>query len=289
MTITNRDYSRDLGNKESEEFKRLAEEVEMNVRTKLLALSQDFLNSMVEKFSEEGENVGCQLKISVLKTSSITAKQIKEALGSHLGNLTITDVTVVESDSSTTLEPATKSPSDEDLFKVTATITNKEYTEELRDSSSDKFKTLSGNLTEILTNVLKSKLSGFRRVEVIGFSEGSLICIFNIVTDITNEESSVREEKIRNILKDASSTGEMGDYSFGDIKVEKSKEKVMQTGTEDKKWPTWVIALISASGVMLILIFLMSYLVRILPGLISIEYYSWISREICSDDSLVVP
>lgn len=242
MTITNRDYSSSLGSKESEEFKRLAEEVEMNVRTKLLKPFKDFLSSMVEKFSK-GENVGCQLKISLLKTSSITAEQIKEALGSLLGNLTITDVTVVESDSSTTLEPTTKSPLD-DLFKVTATITNKEYTEELSNPSSDKFRTLSGDLTEKLTKVLESKLSGFRGVEVIGFSEGSLICIFNIVTDTKNEESSVTEEEIRNILKNASSNGEMGDYRFGDIKVEKRKEKVMQTVTEDKTWPTWVIALI---------------------------------------------
>ena len=264
MTITNRDYSNGLGNKESEEFKRLAEEVEMNVRTKLLKLPKDFLNPMVEKFSES-ENVGCQLKISVLKTSSITAEQIKEALGSRLGNLTITDVTVVESDSSTTLEPTTKSSTDEDIFKVTAKITNKEYTKELSDVSSEKFKTLSGNLTEKLTKVLKSKLVGFRRVEVISFSEGSIICIFNIVTDITNEESSVTEEKIINILMRASSDGETGEYIFGEIKVEKNKEKVMKTGTEDKKWPTWVIALISACGVMLILIFLMSYLVSIMP------------------------
>ena len=288
MTITNRDYNSDLGNTESEKFKRLAQEVRTNVRTKLESNSKDFLNSMVQKFSE-AENVNCQLKISVLKTSSITAEDIKEALESHLGNLTITDVTVVDSDSSTTSEPKTKSPTDgEDLFKVTATITDVEYTEELRDPSSAKFKSLSKDLTEKSTKVLRENLPSFRRVEIIRFDKGSVICIFNVITDVTKEESSVTEEKIRKILTDATSKGEMGNYTFGEIKVEKNKETSMKTGTEDKKWPSWVIALISASGVMLILIFVMSYLVRIVPDFMLIsEYYSWISNELCSDDSLV--
>ena len=257
MTITNRDYNVSLEEKESQPFKLFAIEVENNVNNALKDL-EGFVYSRVEKFAE-ANSVSCQVTVFVLKTSKITEETIKEELGNSLGDLTITSVTVVDSER-TTNEPATTTPSEEGVvFEVTVRIPNEEYIEELGNSSSEEFKTLSTQLTDILTEVFEDKIPGFRRVEIIEFRKGSIICIFNVITE---KETTASDEKIKDVLTKASNSGEIGNYTFEEIEVERKTAKV--TGDKDKKWPEWVIAVISVSGVMLLLILLMIYLVRII-------------------------
>ena len=257
MTITNRDYNVSLEDKESQPFKLFANEVENNVNNALKDL-EGFVYSRVEKFAE-ANSVSCQVTVFVLKTSKITEETIKEELGNSLGDLTITSVTVVDSER-TTNEPATTTPSEEGVvFKVTVRIPNEEYIEELGDSSSEEFKTLSTQLTDILTEVFEDKIPEFRRVEIIEFRKGSIICIFNVITE---KETTASDEKIKDVLTKASNSGEIGNYTFEEIEVERKTAKV--TGDNDKKWPEWLIAVISVSGVMLLLILLMIYLVRII-------------------------
>ena len=257
MTITNRDYNVSLRDKESQPFKLFAIEVENNVNNALKDL-EGFVYSRVEKFAE-ANSVSCQVTVFVLKTSKITEETIKEELGNSLGDLTITSVTVVDSER-TTNEPATTTPSEEGVvFEVTVRIPNEEYIEELGNSSSEEFKTLSTQLTDILTEVFEDKIPGFRRVEIIEFRKGSIICIFNVITE---KETTASDEKIKDVLTKASNSGEIGNYTFEEIEVERKTAKV--TGDKDKKWPEWVIAVISVSGVMLLLILLMIYLVRII-------------------------
>lgn len=262
MTITNRDYNVSLEDKESQPFKLFANEVENNVNNALKDL-EGFVYSRVEKFAE-ANSVSCQVTVFVLKTSKITEETIKEELGNSLGDLTITSVTVVDSERTTTSaptnEPATTTPSEEGVvFEVTVRIPNEEYIEELGDSSSEEFKTLSRQLTDILTEVLEDKIPGFRRVEIIEFRKGSIICIFNVITE---KETTASDDKIKDALTKASNSGEIGKYTFEEIEVERKTAKA--TGDKDKKWPAWVIAVISVSGVMLLLILLMIYLVRII-------------------------
>jgi len=254
MTITNRDYNVSLEDKESQPFKLFANEVENNVNNALKDL-EGFVYSRVEKFAE-ANSVSCQVTVFVLKTSKITEETIKEELGNSLGDLTITSVTVVDSER-TTNEPATTTPSEEGVvFEVTVRIPNEEYSEELGDSSSEEFKTLSTQLTDILTEVFEDKIPGFRRVEIIEFRKGSIICIFNVITE---KETTASDEKIKDVLTKASNSGEIGNYTFEEIEVERKTAKV--TNDKDKKWPEWVIAVISVSGVMLLLILLMIYLI----------------------------
>lgn len=258
MTITNRDYSSSLGDKESQAFNLFANEVQNNVGNALGNLD-GFVYSKVERFYE-ANSVNCQITVFVRKTSAVTDEMIKEALGNSLGNLTITGVTVVDTERPTTLARTEEPPTEKGIvFEVTVRIPNREYTEELGDPSSTQFKKLSKSLTEILTVVLKNEIPDFRKVVVIGFRNGSIICIFNV---ITGEESTVSDEEIKVILTGASNSGKTGNYTFEEIEVE--RKTAMQTGDKDTKWPVWVIAVISVCGVLLILIFLMIYLVRIM-------------------------
>ena len=101
MTITNRDYNSSLGDKESQEFQNLAEEVQDNVK-KALNDSKGFIASEVEKFLE-ANTVTCKLKILVREDSDITKEMIKESLESSSGSLKLTDVTVVDAEMPTTM------------------------------------------------------------------------------------------------------------------------------------------------------------------------------------------
>ena len=101
MTITNRDYSSSLGDKESQEFQNLAAEVRDNVKNAFKD-SKGFISSEVDTFLE-ANSVNCQLKILVLEDSDITKETIKVSLENSSGNLTLTDVTVVDTEMATTM------------------------------------------------------------------------------------------------------------------------------------------------------------------------------------------
>ena len=110
----------------------------------------------------------------------------------------------------------TKSTEKGAVFRVTVTIPNEVYTEELADNTSVQFKKLSKELTAILTNIFKTKVPSFRRVEIIGFRKGSVICVFQVIT----EKSKASVDKIEEVLKEASKNGKAGRYTFKDVNVE---------------------------------------------------------------------
>ena len=102
MTITNRDNSSSLGDKESQEFQNLAREVRDNVKNALNNSKGFFYSSEVEKFLE-ANSVTCELKIVVLEYSDITKETIKVSLENSSGSLKLTDVTVVDTEMPTTM------------------------------------------------------------------------------------------------------------------------------------------------------------------------------------------
>ena len=110
----------------------------------------------------------------------------------------------------------TKSTEKGAVFRVTVTIANEVYTEELADNTSAQFKKLSKELTSVLTNIFKTKVPSFRRVEIIGFRKGSVICVFQVIT----EKSKASVDKIEEVLKEASKNGKAGRYTFKDVNVE---------------------------------------------------------------------
>ena len=283
MTITNRDYKSSLGDKESQEFQNLAEEVRDNVKNALKD-SKGFISSEVEKFLE-ANSVNCQLKILVREDSDITKKTIKVSLENSSGNLTLTDVTVVDTEMATTMavtdkktptEPTKKTmtqrPTKDDVvFEVTATIQDEVYTEDLADSTSEKFKELSKELTDFLTDFFKTKVPGFRRVEIISFRKGSVICVFKVIT----EESKVSRDEIKDVLTEASKNGKAGKYTFKDVNVKQQQTATATkpqennwpaevTNPQENKWPAWATAIIAVFGVLLLAIFIIIYVVRIM-------------------------
>ena len=112
--------------------------------------------------------------------------------------------------------PTTKSMEKGTVFRVTVTIANEVYTEELADNSSVQFKKLSKEPTATITDIFKTKLPGFRRVEIISFRRGSDICVFKIIT----EKSKASVDKIEDVLTEASKNGKAGKYIFKDVNVE---------------------------------------------------------------------
>ena len=239
MTITNRDYNSRLADKESKEFQNLATEVQVNVNNALKGI----YSSEVDKFLE-ANSVICQLKILVLKDSNITKEIIKVSLEKSKGSLNLTDVTVEDTEMPTTkaltdkktptkptAKTMTKKPTKDDVvFQVTAKIPNENYTDELGNVSSERFKKLSKDIADFLTNIFDSNLPGFLGVEVVRFQRGSIICTFNIRT---KEESTVSEKDIKEVLTDA--TGENSKYAFKDIEV---KRKPVKMTTKPYETPT---------------------------------------------------
>ena len=102
------------------------------------------------------------------------------------------------------------------VFRVTVTIANEVYTEELADNTSVQFKKLSKEPTAIITDIFKTKVRGFRRVEIISFRRGSDICVFKVIT----EKSKASVDKIEDVLTEASKNGKAGKYIFKDVNVE---------------------------------------------------------------------
>ena len=110
----------------------------------------------------------------------------------------------------------TKSTEKGAVFRVTVTIANDVYTEELADNTSVQFKKLSKELTAILTDIFKTKVPGFRRVEIISFRKGSVICVFQVIA----EKSKASVYKIEEVLTEATKNGKAGRYTFKDVNVE---------------------------------------------------------------------
>jgi len=145
MTITNRDYSSSLGDKESQKFQNFS--IRNNVKNALKDL-KGFFSSEVEKFLE-ANSVICKLKILDLEDSNITKGMIKVSVENSSGSLKLTDVTVVDTEMPTTMavtdkktptkpteKTLTKKPTKDDVvFQVTTKIPNKEYTDELGNIS----------------------------------------------------------------------------------------------------------------------------------------------------------
>ena len=95
--------------------------------------------------------------------------------------------------------PTTKFTEKGAVYRVTVTIANEVYTEELADNTSVQFKKLSKELTAILTDIFKTKVPGFRRVEIISFRKGSVICVFQVIA----EKSKASVYKIEEVLTEA--------------------------------------------------------------------------------------
>ena len=253
MTITNREYSIALEDKKSPEFKGLAEEIQNEVYQVFEGL-EGFMNSTVEKFSETN-SVRCQLSV-IFKTSNIDEGTIREKLGNKLGDLEIANVEVVDKFTTTTPteKATTKKPIEGgNVFEVEMKISNQDYTDELSNSSSEEFKTLSKELTDILTKVFRAEVRGFSHVVIIEFQKGSVICIFQV---IVTKESEVTADEIQETLSDA---GDTGKYTFTDITV---KEMTMKQTGQRLKWPDWAIIVTSLCGVMLLFIIVTIFLVR---------------------------
>jgi len=250
MTITNQDYDTMLTEKESNKYGTFSKEVEDSVKTALEEV-EGFVYSKVERFSE-GNNISCQMTVFVKKTFSVTEEKIREKLGNKIGVLEITDVIVVD----TSLPPTAQ---EEIVFEVTVTIPDKNFTEELSEPTSLEFEMLAAKLSAILTDVLENEVANFLRTEITGFSEGSIICKFNV---ITAQGSSTSNEDIKDALTNASKNNETSGFTFTKITVEKkvASEKP-RTGDEETTFPDWVIVVIAAFGVMVLLIVLMIYLI----------------------------
>lgn len=236
-----------------------SKEVEDSVKSALEEL-EGFVLSKVERFSE-GSNIDCEMTVFVKKTFSVTEEKIQKKLGNKIGVLKIANVIVVDTEKSTTLPPTEPPTSQEEIvFEVTLTLPDKEFTEDLRDSTSQKFKKLAEQLTVILTDILENKVSNFLRIKITGFREGSTICIFNVVT---KQDSSISDADIKDFLTKASNDNETGSFTFTEITVvKKLASEKPRTGDKETTFPDWVIVVIAAFGVMVLLIFLMIYLVR---------------------------
>ena len=250
------DYEKEHG----DEFISLSEKVKNSVDKALEEnIGREFAYSIVERFSE-GENINCQITVVVSRASNATEEMIRNALGEKLGDLEITNVVIVDTE---TEKPTAEK---EIAFVVTATLKGEVYNNNLGDSSSKEFKTLALKLRELLTGVFEERYKTlFVRVEIIAFRQGSVICEFNV---ITKENSKATNADVKETLTQASKEGKMGDYTFTEIQVEKKTNTKQQTGDEEKTLPSWLFVAIAVLGVMVLLAIVIIFLVRS-------SYYGW--------------
>ena len=148
-------------------------------------------------------------------------------------------------------------------FTVKFKITNRNYSEELGNSSSPIFSELKENVTKIVLELFKELRDDLEfKVEGMTFSQGSIICTFKIVTA---KDPRVTVDVLKRALDEASKDlNKTGGLMFEDISVEGYEEFATepQRGLNENKWPLWLIVLVSVCGVMILLILLMAYLVR---------------------------
>ena len=242
-TIQNEEYTDELGNVFSAEFKRLSKDVTEVLTNIFDGNLRGFLS--VEGVRFKRGSLICTFNLRTKGESTVSEKEIEEVLSAETSKYTFKDIKV--------------STEKGVVFRVTVTIAEGVYTEELADSTSGQFKKLSKELTNILTDIFKTKVPGFRRVEIISFRKGSIICVFKVIT----EESKASGDEIKDVLKEASKNGKAGKYTFKDVNVEQPQTE-KATKPEENNWPAWATAIIAVFGVLLLVIFIIIYVVRIM-------------------------
>ena len=268
-TIPNKEYADELGNVSSAEFKSLSKDV-TEVLTKTFAGKlPGFLSVEVVRFQRG--SIICTFNLRTKGESTVSEKEIKEVLSAEGSKYTFKDIEVERKTTGPTETPTTKSTEKGAVFLVTVTIPNGVFTEELADNTSEQFKQLSKELTDILTDIFKNKVPGFRRVEIISFRKGSVICVFKVIT----EESKTSGDEIKDVLTEASKNGKAGKYTFKDVNVElqqtakatkpqENNSPAEATKPQENNWPSWATAIIAVFGVLLLVIFIIIYVVRIM-------------------------
>ena len=222
--IQNEEYTDELGNVSSVEFKSMSKDV-AEVLTKIFDGNlPGFLSVKVVRFQRG--SIICTFNLRTKGESTVSEKDIKELLTDAKGEIskyTFKDIEVDRKTAKTTTGPyetsTRKSTEKGAVFRVTVTIADEVYTEKLADNSSVQFKKLSKELTNILTDIFKKKVPGFLRVEIISFRKGSVICVFKVIT----EESKASVEEIEDVLTEASKNGKAGKYTFEDVNVEQQQ------------------------------------------------------------------
>ena len=252
-TIQHEEYTDELGNVSSAEFKRLSKDVTEVLTNIFDGNLRGFLG--VEGVRFERGSLICTFNLRTKGESTVSEKEIEEVLSAETSKYTFKDIKVERKTAKTT---TTKSTEKGVVFRVTVTIAEGVYTEELADKNSEQFKKLSKELTNILTDIFE-KVPGFLRVEIISFRKGSVICVFNVIT----EESKASGDEIKGVLTEASKNGKAGKYTFKDVNVEQP-QTAKATKPEENNWPAWATAIIAVFGVLLLVIFIIIYVVRIM-------------------------
>ena len=267
-TIQNEEYTDELGNVSSAEFKRLSKDV-AEVLTKIFDGNlAGFLNVEVVRFQRG--SIICTFNLRTKGESTVSEKDIKELLSYESSKYTFKDIKVERKTTGPNETPTTKFTEKGAVFRVTVTIANDVYTEELADNTSEQFKKLSKELTNIFTDIFK-KVPGFLRVEIISFRKGSVICVFNVIT----EESKASGDEIKDVLTEASKNGKTGKYTFKDVNVEQ-QQTAKVTKPQENNWPAWATVIIAVFGVLLLVIFIIIYVVRIMQSLCLYQFRSLI-------------
>ena len=280
-TIQNEEYTDELGNVSSAEFKRLSKDV-AEVLTKIFDGNlAGFLNVEVVRFQRG--SIICTFNLRTKGESTVSAKDIKELLSYESSKYTFKDIKVERKTTGPNEKPTTKFTQKGTVFRVTVAIPNEVYTEELADNTSEQFKKFSKELTDILTGIFKIKVPGFRRVEIVSFRKGSVICVFKVIT----EESKASGDEIKDVLTEASKDGKTGKYTFKDVNVEQQQTAEVTkpqennwpaeaTNPQENNWPAWATAIIAVFGVLLLVIFIIIYVVRIMQSLCLYRFRSLI-------------
>ena len=268
-TIQNEEYTDELGNVSSAEFKRLSKDV-AEVLTKIFDGNlAGFLNVEVVRFQRG--SIICTFNLRTKGESTVSEKDIKELLSYESSKYTFKDIKVERKTTGPNETPTTKFTEKGAVFRVTVTIPNEVYTEELADNTSEQFKKFSKELTDILTGIFKIKVPGFRWVEIISFRKGSVICVFKVIT----EESKASGDEIKDVLTEASKNGKTGKYTFKDVNVEQQQTTEV-TKPQENNWPAWATVIIAVFGVLLLVIFIIIYVVRIMQSLCLYQFRSLI-------------
>ena len=274
--IPNKEYTDELGNVSSAEFKILSKDLD-EVLTKIFENNLPGFLSVEDVRFRRGSII-CTFNLRTKGESTVSEKKIKEVLkeaSDEISKYTFKDIEVERKTAKTTTGPYEKStrkfPEKGAVFRVTVTIANEVYTEELANNTSKQFNQLSKELTDILTDIFENKVPGFRRVEIISFRKGSVICVFKVIT----EESKASGNEIKDLLTEASKNGKAGKYTFKDVTVEQ-QETAKVTKPQENNWPAWATAIIAVFGVLLLVIFIIIYVVRIMQSLCLYKFRSLI-------------
>jgi len=153
---------------------------------------------------------------------------------------------------STSTEPPTESSR---MLIAKLTIEAMEFTLELADSSSEKFKELARDVELLLNDVFK-EISGFLYVTVTSFENGSIVCNFMIHIKM---ESLATAEEFERILTAAAEGGKTGKYQISNIEVQDTVGAVKEKEPEGKSIPVKVIGVAAFAGVVVLIIVFLLY------------------------------